>query len=504
MEVRCVARLGPPLLGGVLTLTQLAHVQHAVTSMAHVLEVALLLIVALGVLTGGTWFATRVTPAEATRIFAWMLLGVVALWVSLSWSLAPDAAAGTTAEGLPWIIGSQATLGAAIGLVIGRYDLHVRRRSDTISEARRHLDDERDRFEALFHSLPNPAVYYKLDDESPIVRDVNPAFEQVFGVAVDEAVGQPIDDLIVPPEFESEGAAINRRAASGQVVTETVRRKTAFGTRDFLLTIVPLDTIGEGDSGFSISVDITEQKRREQRVEVLNRILRHDLRNGMNVVIGYLDTVESAEPAEAVLRARARAATLLSLSEKATVAESTFGIEGRDRGPIDLTGLVEERVESMREHAPEMTIETSFPSERAVALGCHPLGAAIDEVLLNAAVHGATSVDVVVELGSDVVEVVVRDDGPGIPPTELEVLEHERETALEHASGVGLWLVDWILSSVGGSVQYDAGENGSTVTLRLQRTAADAEQVAEPSDLGGEVDFVWPTRESVESDTHGR
>ena len=72
--------------------------------------------------------------------------------------------------------------------------------------------------------------------------------------------------------------------------------------------------------------------------------------------------------------------------------------------------------------------------------------------------------------GRDVVAVRVEDDGPGIPDEQVTVLERGRETALEHTSGLGLWLVDWIVRASGGTVSFEArSPRGSVVELVLPR-----------------------------------
>lgn len=62
----------------------------------------------------------------------------------------------------------------------------------------------------------------------------------------------------------------------------------------------------------------------------------------------------------------------------------------------------------------------------------------------------------------------IRDNGPGIPAMEREVLEQGSETPLVHGSGLGLWLVYWSVTGLGGTVTFEATEpRGSIVTVRL-------------------------------------
>jgi len=49
---------------------------------------------------------------------------------------------------------------------------------------------------------------------------------------------------------------------------------------------------------------------------------------------------------------------------------------------------------------------------------------------------------------------------------ERQVLEAGRETPLEHGSGLGLWLVNWIVTGLGGEVTTTV-DGGTTVTVRL-------------------------------------
>jgi len=45
-------------------------------------------------------------------------------------------------------------------------------------------------------------------------------------------------------------------------------------------------------------------------------------------------------------------------------------------------------------------------------------------------------------------------------------------TPLQHGSGIGLWAVVRVVSSVGGSVTLDTGDEGTVVTVTLHGAAA--------------------------------
>jgi len=62
----------------------------------------------------------------------------------------------------------------------------------------------------------------------------------------------------------------------------------------------------------------------------------------------------------------------------------------------------------------------------------------------------------------------VEDDGPGVPSHEVSAVESGRETALEHGSGLGLWVVGWAADAIGADVDYaDRDPRGTTVTVTI-------------------------------------
>jgi sensor histidine kinase regulating citrate/malate metabolism len=65
------------------------------------------------------------------------------------------------------------------------------------------------------------------------------------------------------------------------------------------------------------------------------------------------------------------------------------------------------------------------------------------------------------------------DDDPGVPPEELAVLEDGGETPLRRSSGLGLWLITWIVTESAGTVTFRESDLGGTVVdIRLRRGRA--------------------------------
>lgn len=343
---------------------------------------------------------------------------------------------------------------------------------------RQELSDERDRFRYLFENIPDPVVDVRFDDESkPIVETVNPAFERVFGSEAAAIAGRDLNDVIVPRGQGESAVDLDRRSAAGKRNDAEVRREAAAGIRDFLLRGIPYRTDGTV-GGFGIYTDITERKRRERRLAVLRRVLRHNIRNDMNVVMGQarsladeLDDPTLRERAESIER---YAADLVDTSEEARAIESLLDGDGAETTAVDLAALVRDVVREQRAEGADSRFEVAVPDGVSVAAGEH-LELAVGALLENAVEHGGEDVTVEVSVDADEqwVELGVADDGPGIPSAERNVVAGSREISqLEHGSGLGLWLVRWVVESYGGEVDIEAADSGSVVSIRLRRADA--------------------------------
>jgi K+-sensing histidine kinase KdpD len=96
-------------------------------------------------------------------------------------------------------------------------------------------------------------------------------------------------------------------------------------------------------------------------------------------------------------------------------------------------------------------------------------------VVIGSTIGAFFSVGISVTTDEDRVAFAFADDGSEIPEGELPSLAEGYETAIEHGSGVGLWLVNWLVDEMGGDIQFeDRAPTGTVVTLRFERTDAEA------------------------------
>ena len=315
--------------------------------------------------------------------------------------------------------------------------------------------------------LSDPIVALALDHR--IVR-LNSAAEAMLGVdAASEARDRPIG------EFLDVSVAVDGG-------TEELTLGSAGGRRTYSMSVSPLTDSNGTHVGYTVVFsDVTDRERRRQQLEVLNRILRHNLRNDAGVARGYgeilvdrLDDPELRRMADAIER---RAGALAALGEKAGTVDALSS--DAEPVPVSVADLTEEAVVALRDRFPEATVGLTVDVDTApVRLEPAALRAIVENTVENAVEHhdgsgverpdGGAWVRVRLAESTDALVLTVEDDGPGIPDHETAAVESGRETSLQHGSGIGLWIVEWAAVALGADVDYDAREpRGTRVTVRI-------------------------------------
>lgn len=305
-------------------------------------------------------------------------------------------------------------------------------------------------------------------DDNQRIADINPAAAELLDRSEAAAVGERIETVL--PDL----AALLGEAAGTHVQTE-LSLEGEDGVRYYNVRVSPLHRARGALAGTLISLrDVTEKRQQRQRLEVLNRLLRHNLRNEMNVVAGNAELVER-QLADPDLRERldliAETATRITdQSDKVGQVSRTFDEDGTVT--VDLGEAVRTEVQDARDRYPAAEISADVPADLDAEVD-PAIAIALDELLTNAVQHNDTdhpTVTVRIREDDDFAVLEVADNGPGIDPHELAVLEEGEETALEHGSGVGLWVVYWTVEQFGGRLAFENDGDGCTVRAWLPDT----------------------------------
>jgi PAS domain S-box-containing protein len=306
---------------------------------------------------------------------------------------------------------------------------------------------------------------------------VNSAYEEVWGRSI-EALAANSRDFIEgahPADRDGIRAAMRQLSAGEPVDIEyRVNADTDYRTWVWARSHPIVDDDGTVTRVVGFARDVTDRRERERQLIVMDRLLRHNLRNEMNLILGHAEQVRErggaaidadldriVETGEHLLRTVDK--------ERDIVALLT---ENAEPGPIDLVAVAADVCDRVRDANPTATVETTLP-ERATVRAVPKLSLAVFELLTNAIEHADTDaprVSVSVHCDAERVELAVVDECPPIPLQEVRVLRGERDVrSVYHGSGLGLWLVYWAVDRSEGDLEFDTSERGNRVTITLDR-----------------------------------
>ncbi|MFD1646474.1 PAS domain-containing sensor histidine kinase [Haloarchaeobius litoreus] len=308
---------------------------------------------------------------------------------------------------------------------------------------------------------------------------VNPAYEEVYGPPIETLYDDPESFLdSVHPDDIAVVEAEMRRLSNGEpadmeyrVNPDTEYRRWVWVQAD------PIVVDGTVERIVGFSRDVTDRRRREQQLAVMDKLLRHNIRNDMNVVIGEAENVEAEGGPEVAGRMRVirdTAAQLIMTAEKQREIIELLTGPGTPE-EVDLSGAVTRVGRAMRERYPEAVIEVDVP-ETAPAFALGGIETAIAELAENAIVHATDetpTLRLACRMTEESVAVEVVDDCEPIPEYEYRVItgDHEMDD-LYHGSGVGLWLVYWLVELSDGDIEFETRESsGNRVRLTFALVA---------------------------------
>ena len=352
---------------------------------------------------------------------------------------------------------------------------HQRRR---LVRRERELDQQNELYRAIMAASFSFILRIDLEDR---FNFVSPSVEEFLGYEPDELIGEPISVLATDDETFSEAAEYFeevKRGKSFQMCDHPVAAQS--GRTVYVdMRVVPIyDPSVDRDLrsptdivGMQVMVrDASQRRQREGLISVINRVLRHNVRNELTVISGHAEMLtaeldgDTKSNADTIIQAADR---LLNITESARQIEMN-----RERSPalepVDIAPLVTDSVSRLAETYPNAIISAEIP-ETVVAETLPRVETAVWELLENAAEHTGPrpTVDVTITTSDEQVLITIADKGPGLPEDERQVLADGKEEPLVHGQGLGLYLAYWIITSLDGEIEVSSSQSGATITITL-------------------------------------
>jgi len=337
-----------------------------------------------------------------------------------------------------------------------------------------------ERYERLVEQLPI-GVYQNTPGPDGEFTLLNDAMISIFDAESKEKLRErAVSDLYVDPEERE--AFSDQLRDTGVVEEREIQLETLAGRRIWA-AVTAISREVDGDVVFDgVIRDITARKEYEDRLEeqrdnleILNRMLRHDIRNDLQLITahaGFLADHVDEEGQEYVAAIQENAEHIVELTRTAGDMADVMLSADTDHRPTGLRSTLEQEIERLRSECPgaAVTVADSILSVEVTANDM--LNSVFRNVLTNAVQHNdqeVPEITVGADRRSDSAVVRIADNGPGVPDEQKPSIFGKGEKGLEsEGTGIGLYLVKTLVETYGGTVHVEDNDpRGAVFVVKL-------------------------------------
>lgn len=211
--------------------------------------------------------------------------------------------------------------------------------------------------------------------------------------------------------------------------------------------------------------DITDRKESEKRESFLHSLLRHDVRNKVQIVQGYLKLLRDfdlpEEAREYIKKAERGSREEMEIIEKVRTLRQA---EEEEVKRVDISPTIHEGVDKWEPQAEEKDIEiiTECPADKCWVKGGSLLDRVFSNIVENSIQHsGGTRIKISGGPRDGEVVCIIEDDGEGIPEEEKgKIFEKGYTTDEDGGTGLGMFLVKKLLEIYGGRIEIEDSKLG--------------------------------------------
>ncbi|WP_340099988.1 PAS domain S-box protein [Salinibaculum salinum] len=318
-------------------------------------------------------------------------------------------------------------------------------------------------------------------DSTGTITYVSPSVRRVLGYEPDELLGKRGFEFQHPDDREDVANAIEKLQSSpDSPQTVQVRFRRADGSWRWIESRMQNFLDHERISGIIVnSREVTERKEYEQELEsqrdnlkILNQVVRHDIRNDLQVVSAYAEKCqtyvdESGE--EYLTKVLEASRDAVNITETARDITETMLQSSTDLDLVNLRYVLDREVDDVRSNYEQgvVTVEGSIPDIKVRADDM--LESVFRNLLGNAIQHNdkeIPEVTVSATVEDDMVVIEVADNGPGVPDHRKAKIFEENEQGLDsHGTGLGLYLVETLIERYSGDIRVADNEPDGAVFI---------------------------------------
>lgn len=343
------------------------------------------------------------------------------------------------------------------------------------------LEEAEERYRSLFENAVE-GIYKTTPDGSRYVM-ANESLAEILGYespkVLKQAVTDVSKDVFVDPDRYEEYKTSLREGDEIDNFEYRVRRKD--GEIRWVSDNAKTMYDDGSPAGFRGGIiDITELKEYEDRLktrneelEALNRVVRHDICNDMQIIRSWAERLEMTvddEGRQAVEHILTTSDHIISLTDEAReFVETLTGSEDPEMEPIPLREILSYELERQRDAHEEATFEMKDEIPSVAVSANEMLSSVFRNLLGNSVQHNDAEeprIEIECEVRDDIVELRFADNGPGVPDDrKVEIFGKGEQSVDSEGTGIGLYLVNQLVSNYRGDVWVED---------RMQRESTDS------------------------------
>ena len=356
--------------------------------------------------------------------------------------------------------------------------------SRDITERKRYekeLAAERNFLDSIIKSLPYP--FYVLDvDDYTIVHANSQATVDEGDTCYEVTHGrdQPCDE-----GAETAPCPINEVERDQPVTVKHVHKDDNGNDRIYELHAAPItDDSGDVVQIAESNIDITERVEYERqlesqrdKLELLNQIVRHDIRNDIQVISAYAEALSDSiadDETEYLEKIVDSSRDAIEITETARDITNVMIGEGTDLSPVSLRAVLQKEIDAIGSNHDQavVTVDGSIPTVDVRADDM--LAAVFRNLLTNAIRHNDKEIPEITVSGTaeaETARIQIADNGPGIPDDQKTQIFEEGEKGLDSdGTGLGLYLVRTLVNRYDGDIWVEDNDpDGSVFVVELLR-----------------------------------
>jgi len=319
-------------------------------------------------------------------------------------------------------------------------------------------------------------------DDEPLMM-VNEGFSRTTGYDAEETVGRNCRFLQGEDTSEQKVARMREAIDAGDSVQVTLRNYRKDGDLFWNeITLAPLERDGTIPNYVGFQQDKTdeveyEHQLQEQRdnLRLLGQMVRHDIRNDLQVVRGQFGLLQEHVTEEGKARLQTAEERTKDAIELTTMARELAEVMLNDdpgRKPIALVDSLDSQIDEVQSAFDTATIDRNRPIPDVSVMADEMLDSVFRNILKNAIQHNTADVPEVTVSATaqkDCVRVRIADNGPGIPDSQKDDIFAEGEMGSESTgTGIGTYLVETLVTRYGGDVWIEDNDpDGAVFVVEL-------------------------------------